>query len=87
MGELTGVVARAMELPRTQTDTGDTGGDEDQNLPLVGRSPAMQEIYRTARLTQNDLSVLVTGDSGTGKELIARALHDYGRRSTGSSWR
>ena len=63
-----------MELPRTQTDIGDTGGDEDQNLPLVGRSPAMQEIYRTvARLTQNDLSVLVTGDSGTGKELIARA--------------
>ena len=84
LGELTGVVARAMELPRTQTDAGDTGGDEDQNLPLVGRSPAMQEIYRTvARLTHNDLSVLVTGDSGTGKELIARALHDYGRRRHG----
>jgi two-component system nitrogen regulation response regulator GlnG len=84
LGELTGVVARAMELPRAQADSGDTGGDEDQNLPLVGRSPAMQEIYRTvARLTQNDLSVLVTGDSGTGKELIARALHDYGRRRHG----
>ena len=84
LGELTGVVARAMELPRAQADMGETGGDEDQNLPLVGRSPAMQEIYRTvARLTQNDLSVLVTGDSGTGKELIARALHDYGRRRHG----
>ena len=84
LGELTGVVARAMELPRAQADIGETGGDEDQNLPLVGRSPAMQEIYRTvARLTQNDLSVLVTGDSGTGKELIARALHDYGRRRHG----
>ena len=71
LGELTGVVVRAMELPRTQADIGDTSGDEDQNLPLVGRSPAMQEIYRTvARLTQNDLSVLVTGDSGTGKELL-----------------
>ena len=84
LGELTGVVARAMDLPRAQADIGETGGDEDQNLPLVGRSPAMQEIYRTvARLTQNDLSVLVTGDSGTGKELIARALHDYGRRRHG----
>jgi len=84
LGELTGVVARAMELPREQADIGETVGDEDQNLPLVGRSPAMQEIYRTvARLTQNDLSVLVTGDSGTGKELIARALHDYGRRRHG----
>ena len=84
LGELTGVVARAMELPRAQADIGETVGDEDQNLPLVGRSPAMQEIYRTvARLTQNDLSVLVTGDSGTGKELIARALHDYGRRRHG----
>ena len=84
LGELTGVVARAMDLPRVQTDSGDTVGHEDQSLPLVGRSPAMQEIYRTvARLTQNDLSVLITGDSGTGKELIARALHDYGRRRHG----
>ena len=84
LGELTGVVARAMELPRAQADIGETVGDEDQNLPLVGRSPAMQEIYRTvARMTQNDLSVLVTGESGTGKELIARALHDYGRRRHG----
>ncbi|MEC7235025.1 MAG: sigma 54-interacting transcriptional regulator, partial [Pseudomonadota bacterium] len=84
LGELTGVVARAIELPRAQADIGATGGEEDQNLPLVGHSPAMQEIYRTvARLTQNDLSVLVTGDSGTGKDLIARALHDYGRRRHG----
>ena len=84
LGELTGVVVRAMELPREQADIGETVGDEDQNLPLVGRSPAMQEIYRTvARMTQNDLSVLVTGESGTGKELIARALHDYGRRRHG----
>ncbi|HCD16109.1 MAG: nitrogen regulation protein NR(I) [Rhizobiales bacterium TMED83] len=84
LGELTGVIGRAMELPRAQTESANNGGDEDQSLPLVGRSPAMQEIYRTvARLTQNDLSVLITGDSGTGKELIARALHDYGRRKHG----
>ena len=44
----------------------------------------MQEIYRSvARLTQNDLSVLITGESGTGKELVARALHDFGSRKRG----
>jgi two-component system nitrogen regulation response regulator GlnG len=53
----------------------------DENLPLIGRSPPMQEIYRTlARLMGTNLTVLVTGESGTGKELVARALHDYGKR-------
>ena len=55
-----------------------------ETLPIVGRSPAMQEIYRIiARLTQTDLTVLIVGESGTGKELVARALHDYGRRRKG----
>lgn len=53
----------------------------NENLPIIGRSPAMQEIYRIiARLTQTDLTVLIEGESGTGKELVSRALHDYGRR-------
>ncbi len=53
--------------------------DADETLPLIGRSPAMQEIYRTiARLTTTDLTVMINGESGTGKELVARALHDYG---------
>ncbi|MGY3082068.1 DNA-binding NtrC family response regulator [Bradyrhizobium sp. LM6.10] len=53
-------------------------------IPLVGRSPAMQEIYRVlARLMQTDLTVMITGESGTGKELVARALHDYGKRRNG----
>ncbi len=52
------------------------------DLPLIGRSPAMQEIYRAmARLMPTDLTVLIAGESGTGKELIARALHDMGRRN------
>src|SRR3974390_2714972 len=56
----------------------------DERLPLIGRSPAMQEVYRTvARLVGADLTVLVTGESGTGKELVARALHDLGRRRDG----
>ena len=44
-------------------------------MPLIGRSVAMQEIYRSiARLTTTDLTVMVNGESGTGKELVARAL-------------
>ncbi|MBH67912.1 MAG: nitrogen regulation protein NR(I) [Rhodospirillaceae bacterium] len=53
-------------------------------LPLIGRSPAMQEIYRVmARLMGTELTVTIAGESGTGKELIARALHDYGKRKNG----
>ncbi len=53
----------------------------DEHLPIIGRSPAMQDIYRTiARLLGTDLGVMVTGESGTGKELVARALHDFGKR-------
>ena len=55
-----------------------------RSLPLIGRSPAMQEIYRIiARLMNTDLTVLITGESGTGKELVARALHDYAKRRNG----
>src|SRR5579875_1765035 len=57
---------------------------EDDALPLIGRSQAMQEIYRViARLTTADLTVMINGESGTGKELVARALHDYGKRRNG----
>ncbi len=56
-------------------------GEEDAALPLIGRSPAMQDVYRViARVVSNDLTVLVSGESGTGKELVARAIHDLGPR-------
>jgi len=56
----------------------------DDRLPLIGRSGPMQEVYRTiARLVGADLTVLLSGESGTGKELVARALHDMGRRRDG----
>ncbi|SPF76403.1 Nitrogen assimilation regulatory protein [Aliiroseovarius pelagivivens] len=51
------------------------------DLPLVGHSPAMQELYRlVARVLNVDLPVLITGESGVGKSLIARALHDFSDR-------
>ncbi|MDE9448929.1 response regulator [Aliiroseovarius sp. Z3] len=54
------------------------------DLPLVGRTPAMQELYRlVARVLNVDLPVLITGESGTGKSLIARALHDFSDRHEG----
>jgi two-component system nitrogen regulation response regulator GlnG len=59
-------------------------GRRDEQLPLIGRSQAMQEVYRImARLMHTDLTVMVWGESGTGKELVARALHNFGKRSKG----
>jgi two-component system, NtrC family, nitrogen regulation response regulator GlnG len=56
----------------------------EENLPIIGRSPAMQEVYRIlARLMNTDLGVMITGESGTGKELVARALHNFGLRKNG----
>ncbi|MCB4821671.1 nitrogen regulation protein NR(I) [Roseicella aerolata] len=81
--ELLAVVERALAAPQAPAPE-EEGEDGGERLPLVGRSPAMQEIYRTvARLTTTDLTVMITGESGTGKELVARALHDYGRRRGG----
>lgn len=56
----------------------------EANLPMIGRSAAMQDVYRmVARLLRNDLSVLISGESGTGKELVAEAIHSLGHRKTG----
>ncbi len=80
LNQLVNVVRRALETPPAATSNGGEGEAEDQ-LPLIGRSAAMQEIYRTlARLMGTDLTVMIEGESGTGKELVARALHDYGKR-------
>ncbi len=79
LNELISVVRRALETTPEPQDTPEQGGDE--TLPLIGRSAAMQEVYRSlARLMGTDLTVLISGESGTGKELAARALHDYGKR-------
>jgi two-component system nitrogen regulation response regulator GlnG len=82
--ELIGIVGRAMSEPKDKPRTNTKPEEFDSSMPLVGRSPAMQEIYRLlARLMQTDLTVMITGESGTGKELVARALHDFGKRRNG----
>jgi two-component system nitrogen regulation response regulator GlnG len=51
------------------------------DLPLVGRTPAMQALYRlVARVMNTDLPVLIWGESGTGKSLIGKAIHDFSDR-------
>jgi two-component system nitrogen regulation response regulator GlnG len=81
--ELVSVVERALTSPHKGPANGPDEDLEDQ-LPLIGRSPAMQEIYRViARLMGTDLTVTIMGESGTGKELVARALHNYGKRRNG----
>jgi two-component system, NtrC family, nitrogen regulation response regulator GlnG len=83
--ELVSVVERALTAPRKATvPAAQDPHEPEEQLPLIGRSPAMQDIYRVmARLMGTDLTVMISGESGTGKELVARALHDYGRRRAG----
>ena len=75
--------ARALEQgagPRAATPAAEQDRDD---LPMVGRTPVMQSLYRVvARLMNTDLPVLIWGESGTGKSLIARAIHDFSDRRT-----
>jgi two-component system nitrogen regulation response regulator GlnG len=82
--ELVAIVGRALAQPRRRRENAAEPPAAADQMPLVGRSPAMQEIFRSlARLMQTDLTVMIAGESGTGKELVARALHDYGKRKAG----
>jgi two-component system nitrogen regulation response regulator GlnG len=82
--ELVNVVERALTAPQLPLPANESV-EPDERLPLIGRSTAMQEVYRVlARLMGTDLTVMVAGESGTGKELVARALHDYGKRRNGN---
>ncbi len=75
--ELISVVRKALKKTNSQAAE---RGEPDPDI-LIGRSPAMQEIYRAmARVAQTELTVLIHGESGTGKELVARALHEHGPR-------
>ncbi len=81
--EVLGHVNKALtaHAPRTSVKS-DLGHTAEPSMPLIGGSSAMQEVYRIiARLMNTDLSVMITGQSGTGKALVARTLHDFGHRA------
>ncbi|EBA17781.1 nitrogen regulation protein NtrC [Roseobacter sp. SK209-2-6] len=68
-------------MPQLQAPTSEV--DQPEDLPLVGRSEAMQALYRlVARVMNTDIPLLITGESGTGKSLIARSVHDFSDRRT-----
>src|SRR5215207_6921971 len=85
LDDMTSAAKRALSRPAdSEASKAQARALKDERLPLIGRSAPMQDVYRTvARLVGADLTVLITGESGTGKELVARALHDMGRRRDG----
>ena len=73
--------ARALDIKRRAPKIVVPLREAGDDLPLVGRTTAMQALYRlVARVMNTDLTVLITGESGTGKSLIARAIHDFSDR-------
>jgi two-component system, NtrC family, nitrogen regulation response regulator GlnG len=75
--------AKALDQKRRAPKTVVAPREAGDDLPLVGRTPAMQALYRlVARVMNTELAVLVSGESGTGKSLIARAIHDFSDRRT-----
>ncbi len=84
LNEMLNVVRRALDQSAAGPARKPAGGFSSEDLPIIGRSRVMQDIYRIiARMTQNDLTVMIYGESGTGKELVARVLHDFGKRRRG----
>ncbi|MFK7743961.1 MAG: response regulator [Roseobacter sp.] len=73
--------ARALELRQHSRKAPVERDERPDDLPLVGRTAVMQALYRVvARVMNTDLPVLIWGESGTGKSLIARAIHDFSDR-------
>jgi two-component system nitrogen regulation response regulator GlnG len=75
------LVERALD--HVKPDLAETSGSSGESL-IIGEAPAMQDIFRAiGRLSQSDLTVLISGESGTGKELVARTLHEHSPRKSG----
>ncbi|MER9417648.1 sigma-54 dependent transcriptional regulator [Mesorhizobium sp. M0306] len=63
----------------------DAAGEAQDGLPLIGQTPAMERLRRTLRqIADTDVDVLVTGETGSGKEVVASLLHRWSRRARGN---
>lgn len=78
--EAVAMTKRALDHARSRdTDTNKEVVEKDQQI--IGEAPSMQEVFRAiGRLSNSNISVLITGESGTGKELVAHALHRHSPR-------
>lgn len=75
-------IRRLMERPVEFTPLGEA--DSERQDVLVGRCPAIQEVYKAiGRVASRDVTVLIQGESGTGKELVARAIYQHSQRANG----
>lgn len=88
VSRLFGVVERALEKRRLVLENrllrSELEGRDELAFRLVGRAPAMQRLReQVGALAQTDVDVLVVGETGSGKEVVARALHDFGPRAGG----
>ncbi|MBS0565769.1 MAG: sigma-54-dependent Fis family transcriptional regulator, partial [Proteobacteria bacterium] len=73
--------ARALAARPSAAPPPAAGRAPEGDLPLVGRTASMQALYRlVARVMNTDLAALITGESGAGKSLVARAIHDFSDR-------
>jgi len=81
-------LARAVELIRRAVNEGERENTTKEHLAgapeMLGQASAMQDVFRAiGRLSQSSVTVLITGESGSGKELVARALHKHSPRANG----
>ena len=80
-------IDEAVDLVRKAARRNGTGAAEidqpaDAMASMIGQAPAMQEVFRSiGRLAESSMTVLITGESGPGKELVARALHEHSPRA------
>ncbi|HJZ54390.1 MAG TPA: sigma-54 dependent transcriptional regulator, partial [Gemmataceae bacterium] len=83
--QLRRVIGEALEVGRRMRERAvpsETLPEEDTGGAIVGSNPAMREVYKAiGRVADQDVSVLITGETGTGKELVARAIYQHGRRA------
>ncbi|HHH38654.1 MAG TPA: sigma-54-dependent Fis family transcriptional regulator [Sedimenticola sp.] len=84
IGQVRSLLARALKQAATTpaaVERRDTPPPATDRPELIGQSPVMQEVFKLmGLLTRNDLTVLITGESGVGKELVARGIHDHSAR-------